>query len=227
MDGSVTCIDDAELLKFVKELEGCHEDYRFSLCLSKESQLRKKRSALDINQEKIRQAMRKHCKEYERQKTFDKHIVVMEKAFPDRPGKGEAHIDCLRMLVTAETGWTLDRVVRYDWHRKSSNFCRQLNSAMINGTRWEGVLQKLNSIILARIKRMASEDIVTTTDFSNLADWLRSKQNTYTTSAQDIVTEKNISLVMLPNGYAFNNDGLITPKFHVSDDIPAVSRSLL
>lgn len=203
-------LDKAKVMQFESELSNLDRDQRFPICVRKEIELRDEQRSMAAYVKEMKGVMGRHCQEYKEKPPSDVYLKLIEKAFP--PGdRDRVSIECLRMMRTAETTWTMERVQRYKLHLGSAYHCRNANSAMRNEGDWDVTLERLNPIRFARFQSQApnsTNNAITTSDFKHLSDWKNESLLIWVDGRRQQINQGPISLDEFP-GYYIDEDGLI------------------
>jgi hypothetical protein len=211
----------SEIQEFREKLIQTADPEKICLCIGKELEIRKQKRDHDA----YRDVMRRNCPEYREQqqkKWFERYLQLIEGEFPDKQ-PSSLSLPRLRMLENARNKWTIERVMRHNWHHASDNFCRLLIQAMRLEPGWPKALLKLNPIIFSRVKDNARSELVTSSDLEDFTNWVtcerkRKMKIQYTLQVnrrRKTIVEGDIPSSDLPTWCQFDSDDLIVPKGEV------------
>ncbi|KAF2188758.1 hypothetical protein K469DRAFT_503573, partial [Zopfia rhizophila CBS 207.26] len=127
---------------------------------------------------------------------------------------GELRKQSLAPLTKVSGCWGIEKVQHYEWAYAGEKYCKVLGTAASRIPDWEEALVKLNRLILRRINAhwrplMLSANPIDLIDLENLKKWPGKNEFEKNSSKGFRLPYQPVSHSDLPNGYSFDQYGLI------------------
>ncbi|KAF2193571.1 hypothetical protein K469DRAFT_497944, partial [Zopfia rhizophila CBS 207.26] len=127
---------------------------------------------------------------------------------------GELRKQSLAPLTKVSGCWGIEKVQHYEWAYVGEKYCKVLGTAASRIPDWEEASVKLNRLILRRINAywrplMLSANLIDLIDLENLKKWPGKNEFEKNSSKGFRLPYQPVSHSDLPNGYSFDQYGLI------------------